>query len=111
MSSRQKGKHRARHHAHAVKPTSMPSDWKLPPLEEPKFDPVIVTIVPPVAAPVAGLTLATTGAPPPPPPESPPPPPPPQPARRAIGRTARAPKAHARRVKGWMEIIMASNSS
>ena len=36
MSSRQKGKHRARHHAHAVKPTSMPSDWKLPPLEEPK---------------------------------------------------------------------------
>ena len=38
MSSRQKGKHRARHHAHAVKPTSMPCDWKLPPLVEVKAD-------------------------------------------------------------------------
>jgi len=32
MSSRQKGKHRSRHHAHAVKPASLPKDWKLPPL-------------------------------------------------------------------------------
>ena len=32
MSSRQKGKHRPRHHAHAVKPASLPKDWKLPPL-------------------------------------------------------------------------------
>ncbi|MCW3052472.1 MAG: hypothetical protein JWN14_1642, partial [Chthonomonadales bacterium] len=30
MSSRQKGKHRSRHHAHAVKPASLPKDWKLP---------------------------------------------------------------------------------
>jgi hypothetical protein len=32
MSSRQRGKHRSRHHAHAVKPASLPKDWKLPPL-------------------------------------------------------------------------------
>lgn len=34
MSSRQKGKHRPRHHTHAVKPASLPKDWKLPPLKE-----------------------------------------------------------------------------
>ena len=34
MSSRQKGKHRARNHAHAVKPASLPKDWKLPPLPQ-----------------------------------------------------------------------------
>ena len=34
MSSRQKGKHRPRNHAHAVKPASMPKDWKLPPLPQ-----------------------------------------------------------------------------
>lgn len=34
MSSRQKGKHRPRNHAHAVKPASLPKDWKLPPLPQ-----------------------------------------------------------------------------
>ncbi len=48
MSSRQKGKHRARHHAHAVKPTSLPSDWKLPPLVEEKAD-VVETPAKPAA--------------------------------------------------------------
>jgi len=45
MSSRQKGKHRSRHHAHAVKPASLPKDWKLPPLpvEEAAAEPVKAT--------------------------------------------------------------------
>jgi hypothetical protein len=41
MSSRQKGKHRPRHHTHAVKPQSLAPDWKLPPL--PKAEPAAAT--------------------------------------------------------------------
>lgn len=49
MSCRQKGKHRSRHHTHAVRAASLPS-WKLPPLALPEESTAAVNSPSPKAA-------------------------------------------------------------